>query len=60
MLFIIIKRDKKCSISYIQRQLRIGYNKAANIIEEMERNGILSSPNNTGKREILIFDNEDN
>ena len=54
----IIKRDKKCSISYIQRQLRIGYNKAANIIEEMERKGILSSPGNTGKREILI-DNDD-
>lgn len=52
----IIKRDRKCSISYIQRQLRIGYNKAANIIEEMERDGILSSPGNTGKREILIKD----
>ena len=55
----IIKRDRKCSISYIQRQLRIGYNKAANIIEEMERDGILSSPGNTGKREILIKE-EDN
>ncbi len=51
---MIIKRDKKSSISYIQRQLRIGYNKAANIIEELERRGVLSSPNNTGKREILI------
>lgn len=55
----IIKRDKKCSISYIQRQLRIGYNKAANIIEEMERKGILSSPGNTGKREILIDDKDE-
>lgn len=54
----IIKRDRKCSISYIQRQLRIGYNKAANIIEEMERDGILSSPGNTGKREILIKDDD--
>jgi len=54
----IVKRDRKCSISYIQRQLRIGYNKAANLVEEMERNGVLSSPGNTGKREILIGDDE--
>jgi len=50
----IVKNERKCSISYIQRSLRIGYNKAANLVEEMERNGILSSPNNMGKREILI------
>lgn len=54
----IVKKERKCSISYIQRSLRIGYNKAANIIEEMERNGVLSSPNNTGKREILISEND--
>ncbi|MDD2839971.1 MAG: DNA translocase FtsK 4TM domain-containing protein [Rickettsiales bacterium] len=50
----IVKKERKCSISYIQRSLRIGYNKAANIVEEMERNGVLSSPNNMGKREILV------
>ncbi|HSQ98070.1 MAG TPA: DNA translocase FtsK 4TM domain-containing protein [Rickettsiales bacterium] len=50
----IVKKERKCSISYIQRSLRIGYNKAANLVEEMERNGVLSSPNNMGKREILI------
>ncbi|MBL6621230.1 MAG: DNA translocase FtsK 4TM domain-containing protein [Rickettsiales bacterium] len=50
----IIKRDKKVSTSYIQRQLRIGYNRAANIIEEMEINGIISSAGPTGKREILV------
>jgi S-DNA-T family DNA segregation ATPase FtsK/SpoIIIE len=49
----IIKRDKKPSISYLQRQLRIGYNKAANIIEKMEAEGIVSAPNISGKREIL-------
>ena len=49
----IIRRDKKTSISYIQRQLRIGYNKAANIIERMEREGIVSPPNINGKRELL-------
>ena len=49
----IVKRDKKTSISYVQRQLRIGYNRAANLIEKMEEDGILSAPNNSGKREII-------
>lgn len=49
----IIKRDKKVSISYIQRQLRIGYNKAATIIEKMEKEGVISSVSSTGKREII-------
>lgn len=56
----IVKKERKCSISYIQRSLRIGYNKAANIVEEMEKNGILSSPNNMGKREILLPDDKKN
>ncbi|WFW29923.1 MAG: DNA translocase FtsK 4TM domain-containing protein [Wolbachia endosymbiont of Menacanthus eurysternus] len=50
----IIQSNKKVSISYIQRRLRIGYNKAANIIERMEKEGIVSTPNLSGKREILI------
>ncbi|MCA4774528.1 DNA translocase FtsK, partial [Wolbachia endosymbiont of Mansonella perstans] len=50
----IIQRDKKVSTSYIQRQLRIGYNRAANIVERMEKEGIISAPNYSGKREILI------
>ncbi|OEY86835.1 cell division protein FtsK [Wolbachia pipientis] len=50
----IIQRDKKVSTSYIQRQLRIGYNRAANIIERMEKEGIITLPNHVGKREILI------
>ncbi|MCA4774614.1 DNA translocase FtsK [Wolbachia endosymbiont of Mansonella ozzardi] len=50
----IIQRDKKVSTSYIQRQLRIGYNRAANIVERMEKEGIVSAPNYSGKREILI------
>ena len=49
----IVKRDKKTSISYIQRQLRIGYNRAATLIEKMQEDGILSEPNHTGKREII-------
>ena len=48
---------KKTSISYIQRKLRIGYNRAANIIEAMESNGILSAQQSNGNREILKKDN---
>ena len=44
----------QCSVTYIQRKLQIGYNRAARIIEEMESNGIVSPPNQNGKREILI------
>lgn len=50
----IVMNDKKCSISYLQRKLQIGYNRAARIVEEMEQKGIVSTPNHTGKREILI------
>lgn len=51
----IIQRDQKVSTSYIQRQLRIGYNRAANIVERMEKEGIVSPPNHSGKREILAY-----
>lgn len=50
----IVLRDKKASTSYVQRQLRIGYNKAANLIERMEKEGVISQPGHTGKREILV------
>ena len=50
---MIVRRDKKPSISYVQRQLRIGYNRAATLIEKMEENGIISPPNISGKREII-------
>jgi len=50
----IIKRDRKCSTSYIQRCLRIGYNRAAILIERMEKEGIISEPNHSGKREIFM------
>lgn len=50
----IVKDERKSSISYIQRSLRIGYNKAANLVEKMEKEGIVSTPNHTGKREILL------
>jgi len=50
----IVRTERKSSISYIQRNLRIGYNRAANLVEEMEKKGILSEPNHSGKREILL------
>jgi DNA segregation ATPase FtsK/SpoIIIE, S-DNA-T family len=50
---MIVRRDKKPSISYVQRQLRIGYNRAATLIEKMEENGVVTAPNISGKREII-------
>ena len=50
----VVLVDKKTSISYIQRKLRIGYNRAATIVEQLEKTGVLSEPNTKGNREILI------
>jgi S-DNA-T family DNA segregation ATPase FtsK/SpoIIIE len=52
----IVMRDGKASTSYIQRCLRVGYNKAATIIEEMERRGVVGPANHVGKREVLMRD----
>nr|WP_319384750.1 DNA translocase FtsK [uncultured Roseibium sp.] len=50
----IVLRDKKASTSYVQRRLSIGYNRAASLIERMEQEGLISSANHAGKREILV------
>jgi S-DNA-T family DNA segregation ATPase FtsK/SpoIIIE len=50
----IVIKDRKCSTSYIQRKLAIGYNKAARLVEQMEEQGLVSSANHVGKREILV------
>ncbi|MEJ6783889.1 DNA translocase FtsK [Aminobacter sp. Piv2-1] len=50
----VVLRDKKCSTSYIQRRLGIGYNRAASLVERMEKDGIVGTPNHVGKREILL------
>ena len=50
----IVARDRKCSTSYIQRKLAIGYNKAARLVEQMEEQGVVSPANHVGKREILL------
>jgi S-DNA-T family DNA segregation ATPase FtsK/SpoIIIE len=49
----IVLRDQKASTSYLQRRLSIGYNRAADLIERMEANGVVGPANGVGKREIL-------
>jgi S-DNA-T family DNA segregation ATPase FtsK/SpoIIIE len=48
----IVLRERKASTSFIQRQLQIGYNKAANLVERMEREGLIGPANATGKRDV--------
>lgn len=55
----IVMTERKASISFIQRQLQIGYNRAANIVEKMEQEGVLGAPNRMGRREILIGEKND-
>jgi S-DNA-T family DNA segregation ATPase FtsK/SpoIIIE len=50
----VVAKDRKCSTSYIQRKLGIGYNKAAKLVEQMEENHVITSANHVGKREILL------
>ncbi len=54
----VVLRDKKCSTSYIQRRLGIGYNRAASLVERMEKEGLVGAANHVGKREI-IYGNRD-
>ena len=49
----IVQNDKKASTSYIQRRLRIGYNRAASLIDQMEQEGIISAADHVGRREVL-------
>ena len=49
----IVQNDKKASTSYIQRRLRIGYNRAASLIDRMEQEGIISAADHVGRREVL-------
>jgi S-DNA-T family DNA segregation ATPase FtsK/SpoIIIE len=50
----IVAKDRKCSTSYIQRKLSVGYNKAAKLVELMEEAGVVSQANHVGKREVLV------
>jgi S-DNA-T family DNA segregation ATPase FtsK/SpoIIIE len=55
----IVARDRKATISYIQRRLEIGYNRAARVIERMEEEGVISRPNHKGLREVLLPDHRE-
>jgi DNA segregation ATPase FtsK/SpoIIIE, S-DNA-T family len=50
----IVLRDRKASTSYVQRRLGIGYNRAASLVERMEKEGLIGAANHAGKREILV------
>jgi S-DNA-T family DNA segregation ATPase FtsK/SpoIIIE len=54
----LVIREQKASTSFVQRHLKIGYNRAATLIEEMESAGIISSANHVGKRDVLISNDE--
>ena len=49
-----VAEAQKASTSYLQRQLRVGYNNAARLIERMEKEGVVSVPDHVGRREVLI------
>lgn len=53
----IVLRERKVSTSFIQRHLQIGYNRAARIVERMEKEGLITAANHVGKREIIAGDN---
>jgi len=48
-----VTQSRKASISSVQRQLRVGYNRAARLVEEMEASGVVSAPEHNGQREVL-------
>jgi S-DNA-T family DNA segregation ATPase FtsK/SpoIIIE len=50
----VVAREGKASTSFIQRHLQIGYNRAAKLIEQMEKEGVVSAANHVGKREVLV------
>jgi S-DNA-T family DNA segregation ATPase FtsK/SpoIIIE len=50
----LVAREGKASTSFLQRHLQIGYNRAAKLIEQMEKDGIVGPANHVGKREVLI------
>jgi S-DNA-T family DNA segregation ATPase FtsK/SpoIIIE len=55
----VVAREGKASTSFIQRHLQIGYNRAARIIETMEKEGVVSQANHVGKRDVLVGDHSD-
>ncbi len=50
----VVLKDRKASISYVQRKLRIGYNRSARLLEDMEKAGLVSGLTSSGQREVLV------
>ena len=55
----LVAREQKASTSFVQRHLQIGYNRAARIIEQMEKEGVVSTANHVGRREVLVADHSE-
>lgn len=55
----LVAREQKASTSFVQRHMQIGYNRAARIVEEMEKQGVIGPANHVGKREVLVSDYSD-
>jgi S-DNA-T family DNA segregation ATPase FtsK/SpoIIIE len=49
----LVARERKCSTSFVQRHFQIGYNRAARIVERMEKEGVVGPANHVGKREVI-------
>ena len=59
MAVSVVCRERRASTSFVQRHLKIGYNRAARIVDQMEAEGVISAANHVGKREVLARNIDD-